>query len=62
MREAFRLNKETLKGDFTGNFSITVAIIYISKFKLPFSEMEDKLKKAFRRLKRTGKNGSTEQS
>ena len=57
MREAFRLNKQMLKEDMGENLSITVAIIYISRFKLPFSEMEDKLKRAFMRLKRTDKTG-----
>jgi ribonuclease P protein component len=59
IREAYRLHKQMLTEDVQENFSITLCIIYISKFKLPFSEMEDKLKKAFVRLKRTEINTST---
>ncbi len=59
MREAFRLNKQLLLEDMRENFSITIGIIYISKFKLPYTEMEGKLKKAFMRFKRTEFNRST---
>lgn len=59
IREAYRLNKQMLTEDVHEDFSITLCIIYISKFKLPFSEMEYKLKKAFIRLNRTEINTST---
>ena len=51
IREAYRLNKNNLKAD--QNASISIALIYISKFKLPFSEIENKLKQVLIRLNKT---------
>lgn len=53
MREAYRLNKNILISDQKGPLSISIALIYISKFKLPYVEIEDKLKQVFIRLNRT---------
>ena len=50
MREAYRLNKMNLKANQNDTFSISIALIYISKFKLPYSEIESKLKQVFERL------------
>jgi ribonuclease P protein component len=53
MREAYRLNKNILLADQKDSFSISMALVYISKFKLPYSDIEDKLKQVFIRLKKT---------
>jgi ribonuclease P protein component len=53
MREAYRLNKSNLKAGQTESFSISMALIYISKFKLPYVEIEFKLKQVFARLNKT---------
>ncbi|MCK5208786.1 MAG: ribonuclease P protein component [Cyclobacteriaceae bacterium] len=53
MREAYRLNKSILKENQKDSSSISMAIIYISKFKLPFNEIEFKLKQVFVRLNKT---------
>jgi len=53
MREAYRLNKKILLADQKDSFSISMALVYISKFKLPYSDIEDKLKQVFIRLKKT---------
>jgi ribonuclease P protein component len=50
MREAYRLNKSILIANQKDSFSISIALIYISKLKLPFSEIEFKLKQVFARL------------
>ena len=50
MREAYRLNKSILNANQKDSFSISIALIYISKLKLPFSEIEFKLKQVFARL------------
>ena len=50
MREAYRLNKSILKTGQTESFSISMALIYISKFKLSFNDIEFKLKQVFVRL------------
>lgn len=50
MREAYRLNKSILKAGRTESYSISMALIYISKFKLPFNDIEFKLKQVFVRL------------
>ncbi len=53
MREAYRLIKDILKADQTESFTRSIALIYISKFKLPFDEIEFKLKQVFARLNKT---------
>jgi len=53
MREAYRLNKSILKENQKDSSSISMALIYISKFKLPFDEIEFKLKQVFVRLNKT---------
>jgi ribonuclease P protein component len=53
IREAYRLNKNILTTDQKEQFSISIALIYISKFKLPYNEIEDKLKQVFIRLNKT---------
>ncbi len=53
MREAYRLNKKDLKVYQMDTFSISIALIYISKFKLPYREIESKLKQVFDRLNKT---------
>ncbi len=58
MREVFRLHKHILTGENERSFSITLSIIYIGKLKLPYSEMENKLKEAFIRLHRMEINKS----
>ena len=53
IREAYRLNKNILTIDQKEQFSLSIALIYISKFKLPYKEIEDKLKQVFIRLNKT---------
>lgn len=53
IREAYRLNKSLLLADEKEAFSISIALIYISKFKLPYSEIENKLKQVLVRLNKT---------
>ena len=53
MREAYRLNKSILNYEQMDSFSLSIALIYISKFKLPFSDIETKLKQVFVRLNKT---------
>lgn len=53
MREAYRLNKSILEKDQIESFSFSIALIYISKFKLPFIDIENKLKQVFVRLNKT---------
>jgi len=53
IREAYRLNKNVLVSDQNEAISISIALIYISKFKLPYNEIEDKLNQVFVRLKKT---------
>jgi ribonuclease P protein component len=53
MREAYRLNKSLLLADEKEAFSISIALIYISKFKLPYTEIENKLKQVLVRLNKT---------
>jgi ribonuclease P protein component len=53
IREAYRLNKNILTTDQKEPFSLSIALIYISKFKLPYNEIEDKLKQVFIRLNKT---------
>lgn len=50
MREAYRLNKSDLKLIQNEPLSLSIALIYISKSKLPYSEIELKLKQALVRL------------
>lgn len=50
LREAYRLNKHILYGQ-SSKVYYCIAIVYISKFILPYSEMESKLMKVLRRLK-----------
>jgi ribonuclease P protein component len=53
IREAYRLNKNILATDQKEQFSLSIALIYISRFKLPYKEIEDKLKQVFIRLNKT---------
>ncbi len=55
IKEAYRLNKNLLISDQKEMFSISMALIYISKSKLPYSEIENKLKQVFTRLNKTEK-------
>jgi ribonuclease P protein component len=50
MREVYRLNKSTLVTDLEKSLSFSIALIYISKLKLPFEDIEFKLKQVFVRL------------
>lgn len=56
IREAYRLNKNYLIADQHELFSLSIALIYISKSKLPYSEIENKLKQVFTRLNKTEKH------
>ncbi len=56
IREAYRLNKSYLITDQKELFSLSIALIYISKSKLPYSEIENKLKQVFIRLNKTEKH------
>lgn len=56
MREAYRLNKNILTNNPETPFSLSVGLIYISKSKLPFSEIENKLKQVFIRLVKADTN------
>jgi ribonuclease P protein component len=53
MREAYRLNKNILSIHRNESFSLYIALVYVSKFKLPYREIEDKLKQVFIRLNKT---------
>lgn len=53
MREAYRLHKSILVADDKESLSISIALIYISKFKLPYEEIENKLKQVLVRLNKT---------
>jgi ribonuclease P protein component len=53
IREAYRLNKSLLLADEKEASSISIALIYIGKFKLPYAEIEDKLKQVLVRLNKT---------
>ena len=53
MREAYRLNKNILKSNEKESLSISIGLIYISKFKLPYIDIENKLKQVFVRLNKT---------
>ena len=55
MREAYRLNKSILESEKKDELSISIALIYISKFKLPFAEIENKLKHVFVRLNKANR-------
>lgn len=50
MREAYRLNKKDLANNQNESLSLSIVLIYISKFKLPYAEIENKLKQVFIRL------------
>ncbi len=54
MREAYRLNKNILLSNLKKPFSLSIALVYISKSVLPFSEIENKLKQVFVRLSKAG--------
>jgi ribonuclease P protein component len=56
MREAYRLNKGDFLGDIQSEVSISLAIIYIGRLKLPYTEIENKLKAVFLRLLKTTDN------
>lgn len=53
MREAYRLNKSILTDEHCDSLSISIALIYISKLKLPFTDIENKLKQVLVRLNKT---------
>jgi ribonuclease P protein component len=53
MREAYRLNKILLKDLQNRPFSLSIALVYISRFKLPYSDIENKLKQVLIRLNKT---------
>ncbi|NJN24658.1 MAG: ribonuclease P protein component [Cyclobacteriaceae bacterium] len=50
MREAYRLNKNALNSAQNESLSLSIALIYISKSKLSFNEIDDKLKQVIVRL------------
>lgn len=50
LREAYRLNKQIIQPD-SRKIYYCIAIVYISKLILPFSEMETKLIELLKRLK-----------
>jgi ribonuclease P protein component len=52
MKEAYRLNKSILKEEGREVYSNIFALLYVSKTKLPFVEIEDKLKQALLRLRK----------
>lgn len=53
IREAYRLNKNILMADQKESFSLSIALIYVGKIKLPFNDIETKLKQVFARLNKT---------
>lgn len=53
MREAYRLNKLDLNNPQNEPFSLSIALVYISKLKLPYIDIEIKLKQVFVRLNKT---------
>ncbi len=53
IREAYRLNKKTLVSDQKESLSLYIALIYISKLKLPYRDIENKLKEVIVRLNKT---------
>lgn len=53
IKEAYRLNKSILIDNQKETLSLSIALIYISKFKLPYIEIENKLKQSFVRLNKT---------
>ena len=50
MREAYRLNKGLLNISGQESLSLSIGLVYISKFKLPYIDIENKLKEVFVRL------------
>ena len=50
IRESYRLNKHLFSNQLDEIASITVVFIYISKFILPYSEINSKLKEVLLRL------------
>ena len=50
IKEAYRLNKSTLEFGKDETFSISVALIYISKLEMSYLEIENKLKDVLVRL------------
>ena len=50
MKEAYRLNKSHLTDLQKESFSLSIGLLYISKFKLPYIDIENKLKQVFVRL------------
>ena len=50
IREAYRLNKKILTDDQNESLSLSIALVYISKFKLPYIDIENKLKQVLIRL------------
>lgn len=55
MKEAYRLNKNAFIKERKETVSLLIALIYISKFELPYTEIENKLKQVFVRLKEVEK-------
>ena len=53
IREAYRLNKLILTAEHNQPLSISIGLVYISKFKLPYAEIESKLKQVIIRLNNT---------
>ena len=53
MREAYRLNKNVLRSSEKDSLSLSIALVYISKFKLSYTDIENKLKQVFHRLNKT---------
>lgn len=56
MKEVYRLKKGFLNYGAENPFSLSIALLYVSRFKLPFSEIEFKLKQVFVRLNKTEEN------
>jgi len=56
IREAYRINKNILLADQKELYSLSIALIYLSKSRLPYGEIEIKLKQVFVRLNKTEKH------
>lgn len=53
MREAYRLNKHIIYSEKAPEVPYVIAYVYLSKDKMSFKEVEDKLKASLKRFKNT---------
>jgi ribonuclease P protein component len=53
MREAYRLNKHIIYSEKAPEVPYVIAYVYLSKDKMSFKELEDKLKASLKRFKNT---------